>query len=139
MNMRFHKSGRYQPAAYVEAVALCGEIGGNRGDPAVLDADVGELMLASYNSGGLQNEMHFSDLLTCDRGSLRRCGVLAQIGAREYRIRAHGRRLASVRDRSRLQNIAAVGNRKRECRHLVDEEDGCAFLAQLGQQIIEGL
>jgi hypothetical protein len=59
MNMRLNKAGRNQAAAQIEAVALGWNVWSNRRDPAVLDADIRGVLLASKKARIPQNEIHF--------------------------------------------------------------------------------
>jgi hypothetical protein len=66
------------------------------------------------------------------------CGpVIAEIGAYQRRVAGDFARAAGMLDRTGLQHIGPIGDRQRERRHLVDEQDRRSLPAQLRQQIIE--
>ena len=66
------------------------------------------------------------------------CGpVIAEIGAHQRRVPGNFARAARMLDRTGLQHIGPIGDRQRERRHLVDEQDRRPLPAQLRQEIIE--
>ena len=56
--MGLDQAGRDKPAAEVEGLARCGEVGLNGGDAALVDADVGRRALAAEHAGIAQDEVH---------------------------------------------------------------------------------
>src|SRR5580704_5742233 len=64
--------------------------------------------------------------------SVHRCG-LAEISGLERGVLRQRLGLVIMNDLARFQHIAAIGDFQRQCRHLVDQQDGDALVAQIGQ------
>src|SRR6516165_362997 len=63
------------------------------------------------------------------------CFDAAQIGRFDRRVAGERRGAVVAYDFARLQHITAIGNGQGQQRHLVDQQDGHAFIAQLGENI----